>query len=158
MDDLRKRKNPLTGDIYRYGDTRPEDNKIFQCYILSHIKMNGMYSERWMSPDIKEKTDRGIRQRNRKRREKQRTESYAWVKQYKESHPCTDCRGFFQACQMQFDHLPGHEKVANISKLVGKRSLDAIKEEIAKCELVCANCHALRTFNRLQNVVHLKTV
>lgn len=110
--------------------------------------MNGLYGERWISPADKKKNDVKLRVKNKARRKKQYTESYEWVKKYKESHPCTDCKGFFQACQMQFDHLPGYEKKQNISQMVARRALNVVQEEIAKCELVCANCHALRTFNR----------
>jgi len=50
---------------------------------------------------------------------------------------------------MQWDHLPGTAKKREVSNMVlrGFRRR-TILEEIAKCELVCANCHAVRTFNR----------
>jgi hypothetical protein len=50
---------------------------------------------------------------------------------------------------MQWDHLPGAKKDYELSNMVlrGFRRT-TILEEIAKCELVCANCHAVRTFNR----------
>lgn len=50
---------------------------------------------------------------------------------------------------MQWDHLPGFEKIGDISggSWAG-RTEDAILNEIAKCELVCTNCHTIRTFQR----------
>ena len=48
---------------------------------------------------------------------------------------------------MQWDHLPGEVKLGAVSSLRG-RSKKEILDEIAKCELVCANCHAIRTFQR----------
>lgn len=63
--------------------------------------------------------------------------------------PCTDCKQTFHVCVMQFDHVRG-TKVANISKLVKHTSLAGIKLELEKCELVCANCHAVRTWQRAQ--------
>jgi hypothetical protein len=46
---------------------------------------------------------------------------------------------------MQWDHPPGTKKVAPVSALYrGKRA--RVLAEIAKCELVCANCHAIRTY------------
>lgn len=48
---------------------------------------------------------------------------------------------------MQWDHRPGTAKRGDVSSLRG-RSKDEILDEIAKCELVCANCHVLRTFKR----------
>jgi len=65
------------------------------------------------------------------------------------SKPCIDCHTNYPYYVMQFDHLSGLDKEFNVSQAVySKKSLDQIKEEIAKCELVCANCHAIRTYNR----------
>lgn len=63
------------------------------------------------------------------------------------SQPCTDCRQIFDPECMDFDHLDGAEKSFNVSSGVTRayHSWEAILIEIAKCELVCANCHRLRT-------------
>ena len=66
----------------------------------------------------------------------------------KTNKPCADCGQSYHFSQMQFDHVKG-DKIDGISVLVRCRNLQAIKDEIEKCELVCANCHALRTWNRL---------
>jgi hypothetical protein len=50
---------------------------------------------------------------------------------------------------MQWDHLPGAPKVDEVSNLVRRGfRRQSILDEIAKCELVCANCHAVRTHDR----------
>jgi len=49
---------------------------------------------------------------------------------------------------MQWDHRPGAEKIGNISADFWGRTRDEVLDEIAKCELVCTNCHAIRTFDR----------
>lgn len=62
--------------------------------------------------------------------------------------PCMDCGVQYPAPVMEFDHRPGVEKVRHISGMVSARSrysLDDIREEIAKCDVVCANCHRMRT-------------
>jgi hypothetical protein len=70
---------------------------------------------------------------------------------FKESHPCADCGVFFPYVCMSFDHLPGWDKVDDVSKILktttlrGRERLDA---EIEKCDLVCMNCHAIRTHER----------
>jgi predicted HNH restriction endonuclease len=53
---------------------------------------------------------------------------------------------------MQWDHLPGVEKLASVAELYGY-SRDRVLAEIAKCELVCANCHAVRTYRRKREIV-----
>lgn len=49
---------------------------------------------------------------------------------------------------MQWDHLPGFEKLGDLSGGFPGRTEDEILREIAKCELVCTNCHIVRTFSR----------
>jgi len=49
---------------------------------------------------------------------------------------------------MHWDHLPGYEKLGCISEMVGNRSRSITIAELNKCELVCANCHVLRTTKR----------
>lgn len=61
--------------------------------------------------------------------------------------PCADCGGKFPACAMDFDHVSG-EKVMNIARLSRLSSPASLLSEIKKCELVCANCHRIRTFFR----------
>lgn len=63
------------------------------------------------------------------------------------SVPCTDCGGTFPYYVMQFDHVYG-EKSFQIGGNVGVKSIDALIEEIIKCEPVCANCHCIRTWKR----------
>jgi hypothetical protein len=75
-----------------------------------------------------------------------------WVVEYKETHPCMDCNHFFPACAMDFDHRPGEEKLYNVGTLVAHGySKELIMAEIAKCDLVCACCHRVRTRDRRTN-------
>ncbi len=61
--------------------------------------------------------------------------------------PCADCGNDYPWYVMDFDHRHG-EKEFNLSDATHNgRSLETIKEEIAKCDVVCANCHRIRTFN-----------
>lgn len=71
----------------------------------------------------------------------------AYVDQIKTSSSCTDCRESFPANAMDFDHL--RDKRRDVSSLVRSgASIETINIEIAKCELVCANCHRVRTHIR----------
>jgi hypothetical protein len=72
----------------------------------------------------------------------------AWMASVKEGIPCADCGGVFPVWVMHWDHLPGHDKVGCVSDLVRSRRRTLILEELKKCELVCANCHVLRTISR----------
>lgn len=61
--------------------------------------------------------------------------------------PCADCGVQYPYYVMQFDHVRG-EKRFNLGG-GWNNSMEAIKEEIAKCDIVCANCHAERTYQRM---------
>jgi hypothetical protein len=54
----------------------------------------------------------------------------------------------YPPCVMQFDHVRGIKEF-NISAYNGYQwRRDKLEAEIAKCEVVCANCHMVRTHNR----------
>ena len=63
------------------------------------------------------------------------------------SRPCVDCNVQYAPWIMQFDHVRG-KKVADVSTLAQHGSEKAMLEEIEKCDVVCANCHADRTHRR----------
>lgn len=65
------------------------------------------------------------------------------------SLPCMDCGIQYPFYVMQFDHRPGTIKKDEVAKMAHRcRSLSVILEEIEKCDLVCANCHFERTWQR----------
>lgn len=55
----------------------------------------------------------------------------------------------YPPCVMDFDHLPGAVKSFGLGSAKAKGTA-AILAEIDKCEVVCANCHRLRTWVRRQ--------
>jgi|ERR1039458_437543 hypothetical protein len=60
--------------------------------------------------------------------------------------PCKDCQVSYPYYVMHFDHVRG-VKVRNISRMVQQPSAQSLEDlllEIDKCEVICANCHALR--------------
>lgn len=63
--------------------------------------------------------------------------------------PCADCGVKYPYYVMQFDHLG--EKSFTIA-LASRKSIaiDKVRDEIARCDVVCANCHAERTHSRGQ--------
>jgi hypothetical protein len=49
---------------------------------------------------------------------------------------------------MQWDHRPGAVKLFEISAGYGPWTREDVLAEVAKCDLVCTNCHIIRTFER----------
>lgn len=66
--------------------------------------------------------------------------------------PCLDCGIMYEPWIMQFDHREGEEKLGTISQWMNENRRNKVYEEIAKCDLVCANCHADRTYQRFIGV------
>ncbi len=64
--------------------------------------------------------------------------------------PCTDCGQRYPHYVMDFDHREGEKKKFNLANTAGQgwRSFTNVKAEIAKCDVVCANCHRERTYQR----------
>lgn len=62
------------------------------------------------------------------------------------NQPCADCGNTYPAFVMQFDHRDPKEKKFSIGELGTRKSKKDLIEEIEKCDVVCANCHALRTY------------
>ena len=81
-------------------------------------------------------------------RNRQRQRDYlARMADYKVARGCADCGYAEHPAALHFDHLPGFVKIGGISRM-WHRSPAVVEAEIAKCEVVCANCHAVRTARR----------
>lgn len=61
------------------------------------------------------------------------------------SKPCEDCGIQYPWYVMEFDHVRG-VKVRHVSLLTLFNTDKELLDEIAKCDVVCANCHRLRTY------------
>lgn len=87
-----------------------------------------------------------VREQNKVRlRRKARRELLARLK----AGPCMDCGRSFPSVCMDFDHREPEKKKADVAHMVNSTpGLQAFMEEIAKCDLVCSNCHRIRTEKR----------
>lgn len=84
-----------------------------------------------------------------KNRQKSRVFLRKYVRDAKDK-PCHDCGNRYPPYVMDFDHVGG-VKLYNVSQMAPRDgSLIRIQAEIDKCEVVCANCHRVRTFNRMK--------
>jgi hypothetical protein len=91
--------------------------------------------------------------RNKRYREANKEKLYqierkqlARLEAIKTASPCMDCLTFYPAECMDFDHRPEEVKYAGVGHLVaGRYSWNLIEKEMTKCDLVCANCHRIRT-------------
>ncbi len=95
--------------------------------------------------------ERGKGARGRRQRAR-RSAALAWMAEVKRGIPCADCGQTFPSPLMHWDHLPGHTKLDAVSSLLRSRVRRLVLEELAKCEFVCANCHAVCTSRRRRGV------
>lgn len=72
-----------------------------------------------------------------------RAAKVAYVREVK-SRPCADCGQSYPPYVMDFDHRDPSKKVAAVAVLM-RSGWNKLKEEIAKCDVVCSNCHRERT-------------
>ena len=70
-----------------------------------------------------------------------------FMRDYKLAKGCLDCGYAEHSVALQFDHRPGTDKKYNVSSL-STRSREFIQQEIDKCDVRCANCHAVITEQR----------
>lgn len=117
----------------------PSNNPEYQKkYIKKHYQQNKQY----------------YLDKNKKRKEILVPKLKEFVKRYKLLCGCKDCGYKENYIALQFDHIK--EKRINVSTAVNRGwSLNMIKNEIRKCEVRCANCHAIKTEERRSNPVEL---
>ena len=66
--------------------------------------------------------------------------------------PCSDCSKIYPYFVMDWDHRSSENKEKEVARMVaGGWSKNKILDEIKKCDLVCTNCHRIRTFSRLKD-------
>ena len=94
--------------------------------------------------------NRNKKEKPEKRSSKRKKEIQKMLADIKEKSGCVDCNQKFPYYILDFDHVYG-KKVANISGMLNYYSIEDIFKEVDKCEVVCANCHRSRTFERKKN-------
>lgn len=72
----------------------------------------------------------------------------AFILDYLKHHPCVDCDEA-DPIVLEFHHL--RDKTCEISNLRMTYSIARIKKEIAKCIVLCANCHRRRTYRKIKS-------
>jgi hypothetical protein len=91
------------------------------------------------------------RQCNRDYLASRRREKAEFIRDYKLKHPCVDC-GYLNpefTETLEFDHLPGQAKIAAPSDMTIRFTIEQIAAELERCEVVCANCHRIRTLSEI---------
>ena len=68
---------------------------------------------------------------------------FDWYRNYKATQKCARCPEWRPEC-LQFHHVDSKLKAFDVSQAVRRGiSIERLKEEIGKCVILCANCHAV---------------
>ena len=73
----------------------------------------------------------------------------AWLSEYRLWKGCADCGYKEHAAALDFDH-GDNPKSFSIMRDGLSRSRDSLIAEVKKCEVVCANCHRIRTQKQIK--------
>lgn len=92
----------------------------------------------WQTPQAThERAARGRERRDRGR---------SYLTKLKLQHGCKDCGYRLHSAALDFDHVRGVKKFTLSRRLAA--TIPTLAAEVAKCEVVCANCHRIRTVTR----------
>lgn len=89
------------------------------------------------------------RSKTTNRTKRYRSEIDAYLQKQKSDVPhCPDCGEKKEWFQMDFDHVRGVKKFSLSQYHRHTQSLKVVQAEVAKCDIVCACCHRMRTYMR----------
>jgi len=86
----------------------------------------------------------------RKSARKRKAANKAFLDEYKRCHPCVDC-GESDYRVLDFHHCQPSEKKFTISLRKNNKNMKRMLEEIAKCVVLCSNCHRRRHYTGERN-------
>lgn len=95
-------------------------------------------------PHVRERRKQQAALRHQKRRQ--------IIEAIKLERGCIDCGYRGHPSALDFDHRPGTEKLFGIADR-SSYSIESLMAEIAKCDVRCANCHRIKTFERVQRLL-----
>lgn len=81
---------------------------------------------------------------------KKKQAARAWLVDFFKSNHCSDC-GNSDLRVLEFDHTQDNKRACVADLVARGYALHVVKEEVAKCDVVCANCHRIRTISRLES-------
>lgn len=123
-----------------------------RAYRAAHPEQARAASRAYRAANL-EKRRAEDRERHAANPEKYRALSRAWnaavrarnridLRAYKLLNGCRDCGYDENADALEFDHVRGTKRYSVPTALASDNRL---REEIAKCEVRCANCHSIKT-------------
>jgi hypothetical protein len=131
-------------------DKATANHEYYEKHKERILAKNYAYEKRRLEhdPAFREAKRESARRSQARRRRKHRE-----IRHQVLERPCKDCGVRLPPEVMEFDHVRG-EKLFNICQSYGRNSYvsyQMLRDEIAKCDIRCPNCHRLRHFRGLNN-------
>ena len=120
----------------RNPDKVREANRIPRVRTYDPVKNKHWRSSRLKDPEYRLRLNREANNRAKKIK--------LFLAGYKMSEGCKDCNYKKHHAALEFDHVRG-VKLLNVCFA---KSISQAKKEIRKCDVVCSNCHRIRTYKR----------
>ncbi len=124
-----------------------------QIYIEKNYEVIAERRMRYRDNHRKEEASRSTR--HYRKHKKQKTNLISWIKDKYTGVPCLDCNGVFHWVAMDFDHRPEEMKSFGIATkgtlMATPKNISMVMKEISKCDIVCSNCHRVRTWVERQH-------
>jgi len=118
--------------------------------IIKHVGCSKSTVSYHCNGDVKKKTLERSRKVSNETKNKYRRSRVAYYREFVWRHKrlcgCAKC-GNKDPRVLDYDHIDGKDKIENISRMAGQTtSMKSLKVEIRKCQVMCANCHRIKTF------------
>jgi len=133
------------GRPFKKGDVR-EDGFIFRTYEKTKITKEGFYKESWLSPKAYESFQECSRKAIDKHNTQLAIERRELLNKIKMETGCIKCGYKEHPVALDFDHIDSATKEFTIGTAYTSVSLKRLYKEIDKCQVLCANCHRIKTF------------
>jgi hypothetical protein len=105
---------------------------------------------RYVQPSLLD-SSKNQKEKPQKRTAAKKREVQQMLGKMKEDSGCVDCNTKYPFYVLDFDHSRGN-KVSNIGQMLDYFTIEDILKEVAKCDIVCSNCHRVRTYTRKNNI------
>ena len=134
------------GRPFKKGDVR-EDGYIFRTYQKTKITKEGFYKESWLSPKAYERYQHSSKKAINKCNARLAAVRRELLDKIKLEKGCKECGYKEHPVALDFDHINPETKEFTIGTCYTSVSLKRLHKEIKKCQILCANCHRIKTHN-----------
>lgn len=119
---------------------------MFLHHRQSVLQKDGYFKAEWAWPERWKEHKRKSNKRTAQAWAKIRRERIKWLQDYKMERGCCQCGYRGHPAALTFDHLDRDTKKFEVNNYNCLRNMSVLEDEIAKCRILCANCHNVHSY------------